>query len=217
MKPTGIKTIQDCFLYALTPPDLEKDSTSWNKVIESIGQGIDLLQLRLKGKTDRQILDLGQQIRRLTREAGIMLIMNDRLDFCQILDADGLHLGQDDIPLEEARKILGPRKIIGVSTHTLAQACEAEQAGADYLGYGPCYLTVTKKDTSPRISFEDITRLRQTLKIPFFVIGGLSLENLPPVVSAGASRIAVSAGIYQTSNIRLTIRHIRQILAQRSA
>jgi len=220
-----MKTIQDCYLYALTPPDIRESAPSFDRVKESIvngRQGIDALQLRIKRKSerqasdpqlsDRQILHLGRQIRQLTLESGILMIMNDRLDFCQILDADGLHLGQDDIPIEEARKILGPEKIIGVSTHTLGQAYEAEQKGADYLGYGPCYQTSTKGDLSPRIAFEEITRLRQTLKIPFFIIGGLSLENLSPALAAGANRIAVCAGIYHSSSVRQTIQKIRGIL-----
>jgi thiamine-phosphate pyrophosphorylase len=213
-----MKTIYDCYLYALTPPDIGEGTSSLDRVKESIinqGHGIDALQLRIKKKNDRQILDLGRQIRQLTLESGVLMIMNDRLDLCQILDADGLHLGQDDIPLEEARKILGSGKIIGISTHTLAQAYEAEQKGADYLGYGPCYPTSTKGDLSPRIAFEEIGRLRQTLKIPFFIIGGLSLENLPPALAAGANRIAICAGIYQTGNdVRQTIRKVRQLLGR---
>ena len=224
---TSMKTIYDCYLYALTPPDLGGEAATLDRVKESIRQGrqgrqgqgigIDALQLRLKRKSDRQmsdrqILDLVRQLRQLTLEEGVLFIMNDRLDFCQILDADGLHLGQDDIPLEEARKILGPEKIIGISTHTLAQAYQAEQKGADYLGYGPCYPTSTKGDLSPRIAFEEITVLRQTLKIPFFIIGGLSLENLAPCLAAGAKRIAMCAGIYQSADVGQTIRKIRQLL-----
>jgi len=212
MKPTGKKTIQDCFLYALTPPNLEAGTVSWLRLRESIEQGIDALQLRLSGKSDRQILDLGWQIRQLTQEAGVVMIVNDRLDLCQILDADGLHLGQDDIPLKEARKILGPDKIIGLSTHTLRQAYEAEAEGADYLGYGPCYPSLTKENLSPRVSLEDISKLSQTLKIPFFVIGGLCLENLSPILAAGASRVAISAGIYSSSDVRLTIQGIQKLL-----
>ena len=217
------KTIYDCYLYALTPPDIGDGTSSLDRVKESIinqGQGIDALQLRIKKKndrqiSDRQILDLGRQIRQLTLESGVLMIMNDRPDLCQILDADGLHLGQDDIPLEDARKILGSGKIIGISTHTLAQAYEAEQKGADYLGYGPCYPTSTKEDLSPKIAFEEIGRLRQTLKIPFFIIGGLSLENLPPALAAGANRIAICAGIYQTGNdVRQIIRKVRQLLGR---
>jgi len=220
-----MKTIQDCYLYVLTPPDIGEVTSSLGRVIlgrvkESIidrRQGIDALQLRIKQKSDRQIsdrqiLDLGRQIRQMTLESGILMIMNDRLDLCQILDADGLHLGQDDIPIEEARKILGQEKIIGISTHTLAQAYEAEQKGADYLGYGPCYSTSTKGDLSPKIAFEEIDRLRQTLKVPFFIIGGLSLENLPPALAAGADRIAICAGIYHSANVRQTIQKIRQLL-----
>jgi thiamine-phosphate pyrophosphorylase len=219
-----MKTIQDCYLYALTPPRLIDSALDLDKVIESIAlrkesidQGVDIIQLRLKEGIDRQILDLGRQIRRLTAQAGVLFIVNDRLDFAQILDADGLHLGQDDIPLAEARKILGPKKIIGVSTHTPAQAYEAEQEGADYLGYGPCYSTSTKKDTAPGIRLEEITQLCQTLKIPFFIIGGLTLENLPPVIAAGANRIAICAGLYQSAKIRQTIRQIRRLLGQDAA
>ncbi|MEW5803751.1 MAG: thiamine phosphate synthase [bacterium] len=215
-----MKTIQDCYLCALTPPDLGGGTSALDRVRESIisrgsqEQGIDALQLRLKEKNDREILEIGRQLRQLTLKTGIMLIVNDRLDLCQILEADGLHLGQDDIPIEDARKILGSEKIIGVSTHTLAQAYEAEQQGADYLGYGPCYPTSTKGDLSPRISFEEITRLRQTLTIPFFVIGGLSLQNLHPVLTAGANRIAICAGLYQSSDVGQTIRKIRQLLGR---
>lgn len=207
-----IKKLHDSYLYALTPPQVKKESLFLKKIKDSLRGGIDMLQLRLKEGTDRQKIALGKQIRLLTREKNALFILNDRLDLGQILEADGLHIGQEDIPLVEARKILGPKKIIGISTHTLSQAYQAEKEGADYIGYGPCYSTNTKIDLSSLVKREEISELRQTLKIPFFVIGGLSMKNLAIILSAGANRVAICAGIYQSDNVQETSRKMRQLL-----
>jgi len=205
--------LSNCYVYAITPPRFEENDILFENLKDSFTGGIDMLQWRLKGKKDREALTLGRRIRLLAKEHKVPFIINDRLDFCLILDADGLHIGQEDIPLAEARKILGHQKIIGVSTHTLSQAFEAERAGADYLGYGPCLPTTTKTDVSPCIKIEEISDLQRNLKIPFFVIGGLRPENMAPFISAGANRVAISAGIYQSGNIRQAIQKIRQILS----
>ncbi|MGA1874676.1 MAG: thiamine phosphate synthase [bacterium] len=204
--------LHSCYVYAITPPQFEKDEILFENLKDSLTSGIDMLQWRLKGKKDGEAFSLGRRIRQLAGKYKVPFIVNDRLDFCLILEADGLHIGQEDMPLKEARKILGSQKIIGVSTHTLSQAFEAERAGADYLGYGPCLPTTTKTDVSPCIKIEEISELQRNLKIPFFVIGGLRPENMTPFISAGAQRAAVSAGIYQSGNIRQAIRKIRQIL-----
>ena len=207
-----IKKLYNCYLYALSPPQVKKETDFLSKITASLNGGIDILQLRLKEGADRQRLALGRQILQLTKERKILFIINDRLDLCRILEADGLHLGQEDIPLVEARKTLGPQKIIGISTHTLDQAYQAEKEGADYIGYGPCYATNTKMDLSLLVKKEEITELRQRLKIPFFVIGGLSLKNLAPILSAGADRVAICAGIYQSADIPGTSQKIKGLL-----
>jgi len=207
-----IKKLYDSYLYALSPPQAKKETDFLSKITDSLNGGIDILQLRLKKEEDRQSLTLGRQIRQLTKETKTLFIINDRLDLCRILNADGLHLGQEDIPLVEARTILGPKKIIGISTHTLDQAYQAEREGADYIGYGPCYATSTKINLSSLVKKKEITELRQKLKIPFFVIGGLSLKNLAPILSAGANRVAICAGIYQSADIPGTIQKIRESL-----
>lgn len=206
------KRLDDCYLYALTPPRVNDETFYLKKVEASLEGGVDLLQLRLKEGTDRQKLVLGQKIQEITQARGVPLIINDRLDLCQILEADGLHLGQDDLPLEGARKILGPSKIIGLSTHTTAEAYKAQAAGADYIGFGPCYPTSTKKDLAPQITLEEITELRQNLTIPFFVLGGLSLLNLSPILQAGANRAAISADIYQAEDVEERTRQIHRLL-----
>ena len=208
-----MKDLFDCLLYAITPPRIEDENSFLQKISDSMAAGIDILQLRLKEGTDHQKLAVGQKLKILCKQKKILFIINDRVDLCQILDADGVHLGQEDIPLWEARKLLGPEKIIGISTHSVPQALAAEKEGADYLGFGPCFFTKTKKiSLSSCVKIEEIEQLQKKLNIPFFLIGGITLKKLAPFLSIGVNRVAISAGIYQSSQITETTKTIHQTL-----
>ncbi|HTZ18212.1 MAG TPA: thiamine phosphate synthase [Dissulfurispiraceae bacterium] len=168
----------------------------------ALDAGIRWVQFRRKGETRRQLYDEAEEIRELTREYGALFIVNDFADIALAVGADGLHIGQDDLPLREARKLMGS-KIIGVSTHNLKEAVDAEHAGADYIGFGPIFQTVTK-ETGPPKGLESLEEIVHAVTIPVIAIGGINVGNADSVFSAGCDGVAVSSGIFSgdiTANI----------------
>jgi thiamine-phosphate pyrophosphorylase len=133
-------------------------------------------------------------IKEIVRKYRAALIINDYVDIAKAVDADGVHLGQDDMPVEEARKVLGKRKVIGISTHSLAQAVSAEQSGADYIGFGPVFQTLTKDAGRPK-GIDGLMKIRKQIHIPVVAIGGITWENVNEVLESGADACAISAGI----------------------
>jgi thiamine-phosphate pyrophosphorylase len=182
-------------------------------VREAIAGGVDIVQLREKNVPDRDLLRKAQRLRQITHDTGALFIVNDRADVARLVQADGVHLGQDDLPLVEARRIVGPKALIGVSTHNLRQLHSAIREGADYLGIGPVFTSRTKE-------FEDLAGLdyiRQATaesSLPMFAIGGIILENLPRVIEAGANRIAVSSAICSADEPRLVAAAMRRLLTE---
>jgi thiamine-phosphate pyrophosphorylase len=157
-----------------------------------LAAGISIIQYREKEKGDYQMLRQARQLRRLCRRA--IFLINDRVDICLASGADGVHLGQEDFPCALARRILGKKKIIGVSVHNLRQARQAEKDGADYLGVGPIFATATKKDAGRPVGTGLIRRVKNHVRLPVFAIGGIKLHNLSRVLAAGADgACAVSA------------------------
>lgn len=155
--------------------------------------GIRFIQYRDKDRTRREIYYEAVRLRELTLSAGAVLIINDHPDVALAADADGVHLGQDDFPLEAARKIMGDR-IIGVSTHNLEQARKAESAGADYVGFGPVFETHTKDAGRPR-GIDNLRLITQNITIPVIAIGGINSNNVRQVMEAGAGAAAVASAI----------------------
>jgi thiamine-phosphate pyrophosphorylase len=150
--------------------------------------------LREKTLADRELLERARNVRRWTRQAGVLFILNDRPDLARLAEADGVHLGQDDLPVREARRILGPDALIGVSTHSLDQVRRAVYDGATYLGVGPVFPSRTKPfDAFPGLEFVRQAAAETTL--PTFALGGISVDNVGSVVAAGARRVAVGAAI----------------------
>lgn len=162
--------------------------------------GVDIIQLRSKCLSDLELFEIGKEIRRVTRKLKKIFIVNDRVDLMLALDADGVHLGQDDLPIGIARKIIGKQsKIIGRSTHSFSQARQAEKEGADYIGYGPIFGTPTKPDYQP-VGLESIRKVVESVHVPVVCIGGINQNNVEQVVSAGANRIAVVRAIFSASD-----------------
>jgi thiamine-phosphate pyrophosphorylase len=155
--------------------------------------GVTFIQYREKEKTRRQIYEEAVGLRELTRSFQAVLIINDHADIALAVDADGVHLGQDDLPLKEARKIMGGR-IVGISTHSLAQAAEAEAGGADYIGFGPIFLTTTKDAGAPK-GIDILKTITENVTIPVVAIGGIGIEAVPNVMGAGADCVAVATAI----------------------
>jgi len=167
----------------------------------ALAGGAGIVQLREKELPDRRLIDYGRQVREWTREAGALYIMNDRADLAVVTEADGVHVGQDELSVKEARAIVGPDRLIGVSTHTIEQARQAVLDGADYLGVGPIFPSATKTfDSLAGLDF--VRQVAAEITLPWFAIGGISPENLDGVLEAGAQRIAVSHAISSAENPR---------------
>jgi thiamine-phosphate pyrophosphorylase len=159
----------------------------------ALNAGIRFIQYRDKDRTRREIYYEAVRLRELTRSFEAVLIINDHADIALAVDADGVHLGQDDLPLEEARKIMRDR-IIGISTHDLEQAREAESGGADYIGFGPVFETLTKDAGSPK-GIDNLRLITQNITVPVVAIGGINGGNLRQVLDAGADAAAVATAI----------------------
>jgi len=180
-------------------------------IAEAAAGGAQIIQLREKGLDDRILLQRARHVRQATRKAGVLFIMNDRADIARLADADGVHVGQDDIPVWEARHVIGPDALIGVSTHTIAQVRQAVLDGASYIGVGPTFSSPTKRfESFPGLEFVRETCAETSL--PTFAIGGITLGNINEVVAAGARRIAVGHAICQADDPRKAAAELRQAL-----
>lgn len=186
-------------LYLVTDESLSCERTTTGIVTAALNGGCRLVQLREKRLPLRQILKLGKEIRVLTREHNALLIINDRLDLALALDADGVHLGQDDFQVADARR-LAPDLIIGASSHSEAEAIEAQRQGASYVNIGPIFPTKTKIWTGSFLGLEGLRRIAPNLSIPFTVMGGIKPNHIPDLVNAGARTLAVVTAITAASD-----------------
>ncbi len=180
---------------------------------QAVRAGVDILQLRDKISSDRDFLSLALKLRKITQRKKTAFIVNDRLDAAILSRADGVHLGQEDFAFKPARRLLGRNKIIGISCHNFSQAASAQKEGADYIGLGPVFSTLTKPGLQA-IGLEVISKVSSRLKIPFFAIGGISLSNASLVLSAGADRIAVCRAICCHREVFKTCKIFLEILKE---
>lgn len=190
-------------IYLLTDRTFAGHSHS-HIVRKAIAAGIRTIQVREKLMTKKELYREALRIRQLTAGRATF-IMNDYIDIALSVNADGVHLGQDDMPLPEARRIMGKKKIIGISTHSVKQAIEAERGGADYIGFGPMFHTATKDAGRPR-GLNMLREVRRHVRIPVVAIGGISPENVSSVMSAGADAVAVMSAILK-GDMRNNVRH----------
>ena len=168
---------------------------------EAIAGGIRIVQIREKSMPDRELLDYARSVRRITRESGTLMIMNDRPDLAALCEADGVHVGQEELSVRDVRKIVGPRCLIGVSTHSIEQARNAVLDGASCIGVGPVFKSETKSfDKFAGLNF--VREVAAEIQLPWFPIGGIDHSNVGQLVEAGASRIAISGAICRTDNPR---------------
>jgi thiamine-phosphate pyrophosphorylase len=176
-----------------------------------IDGGADAIQLREKTISDSEFISLAGEVRDITTRSGTLLIINDRVHVAREINADGVHLGQQDMSVLAARDIIGNDKIIGVSTHSIIQARQAQKDGADYIAIGPIYPTRTK-DYEPSIGIEIIQEISGAVNIPFIAIGAITLKNLDEVLKAGASRVAICSAIIGSKDILSTTRQFNNKL-----
>lgn len=182
-------------LYPLTDVRLSGLSHA-EQVRRFIEGGARLVQLREKHLSSGEFYDRAAEAVRVARARGVTIIINDRVDVALAVDADGVHLGQDDLPPDAARRVLGDRAIIGFSTHNLAQALEAKEMPVDYIAFGPIFGTSSKDNPDPMVGLEGLASVRQAVsKIPIVAIGGINHENAPAVIRAGADAVAVISAL----------------------
>ncbi len=194
-------------LYAIVDPFAGHDPVQLARTL--LDGGARVIQLRLKNVTSREFLAAARAIASMCREAGAMFIVNDRCDIAMLCDADGVHLGQNDIPIEAGRRLMGS-KIIGISTSNVELARAAEAAGADYIGFGPVYAGGLKNIAQGR-GLEMLSAVRAAVKIPIVAIGGITEATVPDVLRAGADSAAIITDIVKAPDIAAKVRSILAI------
>ena len=208
-----MKKISDCYLYGIidlgytAPADV---ALTAEKMIEG---GVDIIQLRAKNYSEKDVLWLARDIAPVTREADVPFIINDFPEISAEVGAQGAHVGQDDLTPEQTRLLAGKKAIIGKSTHSYTQAVVARAEGADYVGLGPLFATPTKPGRKP-IGLNEIARAHQFVPIPIFCIGGIKLENLAEVIAAGAKRVVIVSAMLKAPDIASYARDARAMLSE---
>ena len=187
-------------LYLVTNRYQDSLESFLEKVETACRSGVTIIQLREKNLTTNQYYQLAKQVKEITDAYQVPLIIDDRLDVCLAVDAAGLHIGDDELPVSVARKVLGPEKILGVTAKTVKRALEAETAGADYLGTGAIFPTRTKEN-APITLISTLKTICQTVAIPVVAIGGLTSENIDQLIGTGIAGVAVVRDLMQAEDI----------------
>lgn len=195
-------------LYAILDPGQSQGRPALKILTDLLAGGAKLVQLRAKNVASNDFYRLAMEARELTRRAGCLLIVNDRVDIAMVSHADGVHLGQEDLPLAIARNLMESKKLIGVSTHDLTQALQAEQAGADYIGFGPIFGTFTKDTGYSARGLTMLREVRKAVEIPIVAIGGITEDNVKQVWDAGADAAAIISDILGADDVAAKVRKI---------
>ena len=207
------KIIHSWNLYAITDEMLSRGRTPLEVTQQMIDGGAEVIQFRDKTSSGRKLYETGLELKKLASEKKVSFMVNDRIDLALILDADGVHVGQSDIPASAARQLLGPEKILGVSAASVAEARQAEANGADYLGIGPIFeARGTKADAGNPQGLELLFQIRQKCRLPLIAIGGINQQNVASVIEAGAEGAAVISAIVSADDITGATNLIRSII-----
>lgn len=206
-------------IYGVTDDRLSLGRGNVETARQLLAAGVTVIQYREKDRPARIMYEECLAIRALTREAGATLIVNDHIDLAMIVGADGVHIGQDDLPPGEVRRLVGPDIIIGLSTHSPEQAREAEKlAGViDYIGVGPIFATATKKDASAPVGLAGIEYVAANIRLPFVPIGGIREDNIGAVRRSGADIVALVADLVGAADIAAKVASLRAVLAENTA
>jgi len=202
----------DYTLYLVTDRSILGNKDFYISIEKAIEGGVGIIQLREKNTTTREFYDIALKVKAITDKHSIPLIINDRLDIVLAVDANGLHIGPDDIPISVARRLLGPNKILGVSTSNLDEAFEAQREGADYIGVGAMFPTKTKKDTES-VSIEDLKLIKSSVEIPVVAIGGIKESNAKEVIEAGINGIAVVSAILGKEDVYAAAKELYSLIS----
>lgn len=207
-------TILDTDIYCLTGEQFSRGRSNIEVVQNMLDSGIRLIQYREKKKKMGAKLEECRAIRDMTRATGAAFIVNDDIDLAMLVHADGVHIGQEDLPIEAVRELVGPDMAIGLSTHSPEQAQDAVRRGADYIGVGPIFPTQTKEDVCAAVGLDYLDWVVKNIALPFVAIGGIKEKNISQVVQHGAHCVALVTEIVGAADITQKIHDIRQIVAQ---
>lgn len=199
-------------LYLVTARYGEDEETFLERVNIACANGVTFVQLREKNLTTRVYYELAVKVKNITDQYHLPLIIDDRIDICLAIDASGAHIGDDELPVDVARKLLGPNKILGVSAKTVARAIEAEQQGADYLGTGAMFPTQTKVITKPT-SKQTLKEITETVNIPVFAIGGIKEHNIDTLTGTNVVGVAVVSEIMQAADIADKVKQLKKAIS----
>jgi len=194
-------------LYVVTP-EIEDEARFFEKLDQILAGGTDAVQLRSKKRPDRDLLRIGEIVKEKCQDSGALFIVNNRPDLALALEADGVHLGHRDLPIHLARQMLGYKKIIGASAHSVAEALSAQREGADYVSCGPIWATPTKPEYEA-VGLGLIDLYRASIGIPFVVIGGIDEFNIDQVVAHGAKRAAFVRALFESANPKMAAQDFR--------
>jgi len=208
--------LQEARLYGILDLGYVSEEDALAVARKMLEGGVQLLQLRAKGRSPQEIRAMARDLSPLCRAHQVPFILNDHPELVPETGADGAHVGQDDVSVAEARALAGEHAIIGKSTHSLAQALAAQREGPDYIGFGPLFATPTKPDYPP-IGLNEIVHAQRLVSLPAFCIGGIKRENLPGVLAAGAQRVVIVSGILKAPDPQAYCRACRDLLASASA
>jgi thiamine-phosphate pyrophosphorylase len=204
-------------LCVITDPGLAPGRDHVSIAEAALAGGADMIQLRDKTGNLRDLLPQARAIQALCRSRGAIFIVNDRVDLALSADADGAHVGQEDLPAESARRLLGGKRVLGVSTHSLAQAEAARRNGADYIGFGPMFATGTKDTGYTPRGIETLREIRDAVPLPIVAIGGINLDNVAWVIEAGATAPAVISAVVAAPDIAAAAAAFRERVAAAKA
>jgi thiamine-phosphate pyrophosphorylase len=209
VKTARIQLFQQVDVYPVTCERLSEGRSNLEVLRAVIQGGSRIIQLREKEYSKKDLFNLALKFREITTQAGILLIINDHLDIALVVDADGVHLGQEDLPVQVAR-MLAPDLLIGASIHSVEQALEAEKNGADYINIGPIFSTKTKEGVASSLGPEAITEISRQIVVPFTVMGGISEANIDQVLARGARRVAMVSAITKAEEIAKKVTFLKE-------
>ena len=207
MERKRLLTLSDVSLYVVTSGTAKGNEVE--RVQAALAGGADMVQLREKNQSTRDLVDLCRHLQAACDKTGALFLVNDRVDVAVAANTDGVHLGQSDLPLETARDILGHQKLLGASTHSVEQALAAQTQGADYVSCGPLFATPTKP-SAPAIGLEAVRQYGLAVRIPFVAIGGIDSANVEEVVRLGADRVAVVRAVFEAPDVEAAVRDLKE-------
>lgn len=201
-------------LYVITGEEFHPERDLIKVMEQAIQGGADIIQLRDKTSDKKTVFEKAKKLKELCASYEVPFIVNDHIDVALAVEADGVHIGQEDLPLAEVRKLVGPKMIIGVSSHCLSEATTAEKEGADYIGVGPIFATKSKVDVVDPVTTSYIQEVKEAISIPFVAIGGIKKHNLKEVVDAGATRVCVITEIVAAEDVKQAAIDFKKVLKE---